>query len=259
MDAVLEVRAHNGVDEDARSVNGVRVELPEAVEVLDLGDRVLSAHRRRDVEVARGAAIDQIAPGVADVGAHERDVALDRGDEDVGTTAELDELLALGGDRTDAGRRQEAAQSGAAAAQHLGERALRRRLNLETALVHRLADLRRGTDVTGDDLLDLALPHELDNAAVAIPGIVGVDREVADVHRRQMVDEGERVALADEAADGDAHAALQARKRRADADHFVLGHVGAPSQFDGVTGGGGGSLPSGRVARPRPDPSRLLP
>ncbi len=61
------------------------------------------------------------------------------------------ELLALFGDGADAGGREKAAQTGAAAAHHLGERALRRGHDLETALVHRLADLGRGAHVAGDD------------------------------------------------------------------------------------------------------------
>jgi hypothetical protein len=123
-----------------------------------------------------------------------------------------------------AGGRQKAAEAGAAAAQDLGQRALRRRFHLEASLVHRLADLGRGADVAGDDLLDLALLDQLDDAALAVAGIVLVDREVADVHRLQVVDQRERIALADEAADGDAHPALDVGHRLLDGDHLVLRH-----------------------------------
>ncbi len=149
---------------------------------------------------------------------------LERRHEDVPAAVQLDDLLALLGDGADARGREEAAEAGAAAAHHLGERALRRRLHLEPALVHRLADLGRGADVAGDDLLDLALLDQLDDAALAVAGVVLVDREVADVHRLQVVDQRERIALADEAADGDAHPTLDVGHRLLDGDHLVLRH-----------------------------------
>ena len=149
---------------------------------------------------------------------------LERRHEDVLAAVQLDDLLALLGHGADAGGREKAAEARAAAAHHLGERALRRGLDLEPALVHGLADLRRGADVAGDDLLDLALLDQLDDAALAVAGVVLVDREVADVHRLEVVDQRERIALADEAADGDAHPALDVGHRLLDGDHLVLRH-----------------------------------
>ena len=206
--AVLDVGAHHGVDEDPAGVDALGVELAHGVEVLDLGDDVVGAHGRRHVEVARCATVDQVAPGVALVGAHDGDVAPHRRHQDVLAAVDLDDLLALFGDRADAGGRQKAAQAGAAAAHHLGEGALRGGFDLEPAFVHRLADVGRGADVAGDDLADLALVDELDRAALAVAGVVFVDGEIAHVHRLEMVDERKRVTLADEASDGDAHAAL---------------------------------------------------
>ncbi len=166
--------------------------------------------------------LPQVSPACARM---MRDVALERRDQDVLAPVELDDLLAFFGDRADAGRREKPAEAGAAAAHHLGQSALRRGLDLEPALVHGLADLGRRADVAGHDLPDLALHDQLHDAAVAVAGVVLVDGEAADVHRLELVDQRQRVALADEPADGDAHPVLHVRHRLGDADNLVLGHL----------------------------------
>jgi len=158
------------------------------------------------------------------VGADDGDVAFQRRHQDVLASVQLDDLLALFGDGPDAGGREEPAEPGAAAAHHLGQRALRSGLDLEAALVHRLADLGRRADMAGDDLLDLALLHKFHDAALAVAGVVSVDGEVLHVHLLEVVDEGEGVTLSDEAADGDAHPALDVGHRLLDGYNLVFRH-----------------------------------
>jgi len=79
--------------------------------------------------------------------------------------------------------------------------------------------------VAGDDLLDLALERQLDGAAPAVAAVVLVDREIPHVHRLEVVDQCEGVTLADESADGDAHAAGDVRHRLLDRYDLVLGHL----------------------------------
>ena len=222
--AVAAVGTHHCVDEDAGRVDGVGVELAERVEVFDLGDDVVRAGRGDDVEVTRGAAVDEVAPGVAGVGSDERYVDPQGLDQDEPSAVQLDDLFALLRHGADAGGREEAAKPGAAAAHHLGQCALGRGDDLERTLVHRLADVGRRADMARDDLLDLALVDELDSAAATKPAVVLVDGEVPDVHRLEVVDERQWVALTDESAHGDAHLAPHVGHRLAYADNFVLWH-----------------------------------
>jgi hypothetical protein len=240
-DTVVDIGAYHGVDEDAAGVDGIGVELAERVEVLDLGDDVVGTHGGRHVEVTRRAAVDEVAPGVASVSPDDGDVALEGRHQDVCAAVELDELLALFGDRSNAGGCEEATQPGAAAAHHLGQRALRRGFDLEDAFVHGLAHPGGSADVAGDDLPDLPQPGELEDAALAVAGVVGVEREILHVHRLEVVDEREGIALTDEAADSDAHPRVDVAQRLTDRDHLVLGHLGLLT----------------RGLRPSADPRRL--
>src|SRR6266704_526801 len=65
----------NGVNKDARRMNLVRIELAEFNEFLDFGDDVVGGRRHHGIEVARGPAIDEIAPAVAFPGFDKRKVA----------------------------------------------------------------------------------------------------------------------------------------------------------------------------------------
>src|ERR1019366_4283048 len=84
------------LNEDARRVNVVGIELTHLDELLDLGDRDLPRHRRERVEVARGIAIDEIADRVAPPRLDEREVSPERPLEQVGAPVELPGLLAVG-------------------------------------------------------------------------------------------------------------------------------------------------------------------
>src|SRR5260370_8113714 len=55
----------NSVDEDARRMNLIGVELAEFDELFDFGDDVIGGSGHHRIEVARGLAVDEIAPAVA--------------------------------------------------------------------------------------------------------------------------------------------------------------------------------------------------
>src|ERR1700688_1811865 len=66
LDPLLVTRSlEDPLDEDARRVNLVGIELAHLDELLDLGDRDLPRHRRERVEVPRGIAVDEVAERVA--------------------------------------------------------------------------------------------------------------------------------------------------------------------------------------------------
>jgi hypothetical protein len=74
--------------------------------------------------------------------AHQGDIALHGGHEDMSPAGHFDDLLAVLGDRAHACGCEKAAQSRAARPEHLGERPLRRELDAQAAAVHGHADLR---------------------------------------------------------------------------------------------------------------------
>src|SRR5260370_34522284 len=55
----------NGVDENTGRMNLIRVELAELYEFFDFGDNVVGGIRHHGIEVARGLALDEVAPAIA--------------------------------------------------------------------------------------------------------------------------------------------------------------------------------------------------
>src|SRR5947209_10502499 len=64
LDSFDALRDDDAVDEDARRVDAVRIELARFDELLDLGDADLSRRRRHRIEVSRGLPVDEIAEAV---------------------------------------------------------------------------------------------------------------------------------------------------------------------------------------------------
>ena len=112
LDPLLVARALEDVlHEDARRDDRVGVERARLDELLDLGDRDRGRRRHHRVEVARGAAVDEVAEAVAPERLHEREVGLQRRLEHVVAPVDDARLLALGDDGAVAGRREEAADA----------------------------------------------------------------------------------------------------------------------------------------------------
>ena len=211
-----------GVDDDAvhvdaGQVHGVRIEGAGLDELLDLDDGRPAGHRHRRIEVARGAAKDQVAAVVGLPGLDEREVGHQRALQHVGVAVELAQFLALGDDRADAGAREEGRDAGAAGAQPLGERALRRELELELAGQVLALELLVLADVARDHLLDLPRLEQLAEAEAIDAGVVGDHGQVLDAAVAQRRDQRLGNAAQAEAADGQqlavAHDALQGRRR----------------------------------------------
>ena len=157
LDALFRVRVqHDALHVDAGQVDGVGVELPTSTISSTSTIVILPAIAHRRVEVARGAAEDQVARLVGLPGLDERDVGHQRALHHVDVAVELARLLALGDHRADAGAREEGRDAGAAGAQLLGQRALRRELELELAGQVLALELLVLADVARDHLPDLA-------------------------------------------------------------------------------------------------------
>src|SRR5258706_2662565 len=66
LDALLVFRAlENGVDKNAGCMHFIGIELAKLDEFFDFGDDVIGGRCHHRIEVARGLAIDEIAPAVA--------------------------------------------------------------------------------------------------------------------------------------------------------------------------------------------------
>src|ERR1700693_3417826 len=134
LDFLLVVGAlEDDVNEDAGGMDLVRWKLPELDELFDFGDYVVGGGGHHGVEVARGLAIDEIAPAVALPGFDEGEIAAQGSFKDVLTPAEFAGFLAFGNHRAVAGgcvKRGNACSPGADA---LREGALRVQLDLHFA------------------------------------------------------------------------------------------------------------------------------
>src|SRR4051794_10475860 len=69
--------ANDALHEDARRDDRFRVELAERDDVVHRRDRGLRRHRHDRPEVARGLAVDQVAPAVAALGLDQGEVGVD--------------------------------------------------------------------------------------------------------------------------------------------------------------------------------------
>src|SRR3984893_280976 len=125
LDLFFVVRAfEDGVDEDAGGVDLVGRQLAELDELLDFGDYVIGGGGHHGIEVARGFAVDEIAPAIAFPGFDEGEVTAQAALENVVAAVEFARLLALGNYRAEARRSVEGGNPGATGANALRESAL---------------------------------------------------------------------------------------------------------------------------------------
>ena len=192
----------DAVDEDAGGVDLVGVEFAGLDDDLGFGDGDLAAGGGVGIEVAGGAAIDEIALRVALPGFDEGEVGDDAALEDVGVAVEVFVLFAFGDEGADAGAGVEAGDAGASCAHAFGERALRGELNFELALEILAFELGVFSYVAGDHFFDLAGLEEEADALVVDAGVVAGDGEVAYAGIAECGDEGFGNAAEAEAADG---------------------------------------------------------
>src|SRR6185437_8491407 len=147
-DALLVFRPFDDpVDVNAGRMDRVRIELADLDELLDLGDGDLAAGRDHRIEVARRLAIDEVAGLVALPRLDDRQLRPDARLEHVLASVESLRFLAFGEQRSRGGRRVEAGNAGAAGADLLGERSLRRQLQVELGRQHLPLELLVFADV----------------------------------------------------------------------------------------------------------------
>src|SRR6266852_8868572 len=140
----------DGVYEDAGSVDLVGRELAELDELLDFSDYVIGGGGHHGIEVARGLAIDEIAPAIAFPGFDEREVPTQPALQNVVAAVELAGFFSFGNQGAVAGRCVEGGDTSATGANALGESALRIQLDLHFAAEHELLEQFVFADVRGN-------------------------------------------------------------------------------------------------------------
>src|SRR5690242_1438832 len=168
----------DGVDENAGRVHLVRVKLADVEQLFDFGDDIIGGGGHHGIEVARGLAVDEVAPAVAFPRLDEREVAAQAALHYVHAAVEFAGLFALGDHGAVAGGCVEGGNARAAGTEALAERALRVQLDLQLAAKHKLLEELVLPDVGRDHFLDLALLEEQTDAEVIHAGVIADDGEV---------------------------------------------------------------------------------
>ena len=194
------------MNEDGRGVDLVGIEFAGLDDDLGLSDGDFAAGGGVWVEVAGGAAVDEVAVGVGLPGFDESDVSLDAALEDVGVAVEVLVLFALSDKGANAGAGVEAGDACTAGSHALGESALGGELDFEFSGEVLAFELGVFADVAGDHFFDLMGGEKEANSPVVNTGVVAGDGEVACAGVAEGGDEGFGDAAEAEASNGEEHA-----------------------------------------------------
>ncbi len=192
----------------------MRIDLADLDDLLDLGDGHPPRLGAGDIEVVGGLAQDQVAGLVGLPGLDDRQVGGDALLEDVRVTVVLPDILPLGQPGAVAGAGVEGRDAGAAGPQLLGQRPLRRQLDLELAGQELLLEGGVLADVGGDHLFDLPGLQQQPEAELVDPGVVADHGQPVRRRVAQGDDQFFRDAAEAEAAGGDGHIILQQAFKR---------------------------------------------
>lgn len=202
------------------------------------GDGLLRGHGHHRAEVARGLAVDQVAPAVAALGLDQRHVAVDRVLEHVLLAVDLAGFAVARELGAVARGAEEGADAGTGRADALGQVALRHQLELElAAAVERVEDVAVGlARKAADDLAHAAGLEQRGEAGVAVAGVVVDHRQVARALLDEAVDEFAGNAGGAEAADENGGAVGHAREGVGDGGRDLVDH-GSVSEEGWCRGG----------------------
>ena len=227
LDALFVARAlDDAVDEDARRVDLVGIQLADLDELLDFGHADLAASGDHRVEVPRGFSKNEVAGFVALPRLHERDLGRDARFEHVFLAVENFRLLALGQFGAEAGARVKPRDARAARAQPLGQRALRDEFEFEFARQHLALELLVLADVGGHHLFHLPGGEQNPHAETIHARVVADDGEAFHAAVVQCGDEILRYAAQPEPARGDRHVVVEQAGKRSLGVGVNFAHVG---------------------------------
>src|SRR3954453_22091038 len=233
LDPLLDVLANGNdtLDVDTGQVDLVRVQLTRLDQLLHLRDRDPAGHRGERVEVPRAAVEDQVAVDVALERVHQAEVGDDRLLQHVRRAVDLPRLLRLRGLRdravgvvllrqpalgdlgADPGRRVERGDPAAAGPQLLGQRALRRQLDLQLTGQELPGELLVLPDVRRSHLGDPLVREQDAESPVVDAAVVRHDAQPGPPLVVQRADQLHRIAAQPETSDREARAVPDVRHR----------------------------------------------
>src|SRR2546421_3511144 len=178
-DSLFVVRTlEDGVDEDAGSMNLIGVELAEFHELFDFGDHIVGSGGHHGIEVARGLAVDEIAPAVTFPSFDEGEIASDGALHDVLAAVEFASFFSVSHHGAVSRGRVERGYAGATGAEALAEGALWIQFHLQCPAENELLEELVFTDVGGDHFFDLAPLEQQADAEIVDAGVVADDGQV---------------------------------------------------------------------------------
>ncbi len=204
----------DAVDENARCVDLIGIQLADLDELFDLGHADLAATGDHRVKVPRGFSINKVAGFVALPRLHDRKLGRDSGLEHVFLAVENFRLLALGQFGPEAGASVKARDTCAACAQSLGERALRNELQFEFTRQHLALELLVLADVRSHDLFHLPRSEQNPHAETIHARIVADDGEAFNAALVQGGDEILGYAAQSEPARSNRHVVVEQAGKR---------------------------------------------
>src|SRR5437899_9546475 len=179
LDALFVLGAlENGVHENAGSMDLVRRELAELDKFFDFGDDIIGSRGHHGIKVARGFAVDEVAPAVTLPRFDESEITAQAALHDDHATVEFAGFFSFGDHGAVARGRVERGNAGAAGAKTFAERALRIEFHLQLAAKNQLLEEFVLSHVGGDHFLDLALLEEQADPEIVDAGVVADDGEV---------------------------------------------------------------------------------
>jgi hypothetical protein len=180
---------HQAVHIDAGQVHRIRIEGAGRHDLLDFGNGQAASHRDSRVEVARGAAKQQVAAFIRLPGLDQADLRAQCTLHHIDGAIEFARFLALGHQRADTGLGEKGRDAGAAGAQLLGQGALRREFKLEFSGQVLALEFLVLADVAGNHLPDLAGFQQLAQAEAINACVVGDHCQILDAAVAQRSDQ----------------------------------------------------------------------
>ena len=183
------------------------------------------------IKVPRCQSVGEITEVVGEKGADQCKLCMKGGFDQVGLPVDLNLLLALFDDRTDARWGQYAAQSITASADALDQRALRDEVDRHLAGDHLLLGFGIKPDVTGNGPANQSGVNELTDAASRKRRIVGYNGQIAFTLAHEFVDDTLGSADAHEATDHERRTVRNERNGFGNGNRFHLEPLSTKALF----------------------------
>ena len=159
-------------------MNKIGVEFSRFNEVLDFGDCDFGGGRHHGIKIARGFAIDEVAPLIALPCLHEGEVGVQSALHEVGASIELSYLFALGDNCADSCGREEGGNAGASGSNALGKSTLRHEVEVHGTVEDHLLEQSIFADVGSDVMCDLAVGEKQSHAKAIDSDVIADGMEI---------------------------------------------------------------------------------